>query len=216
MVRANKSLLPHDLVNRLLSPAVIVFALTALPLVVCGVVGWTIISEFRPTSFNDVSGYTARKKLTALEEWPPDVAAEAVDSLSYHSERSIDSYSKWLHVLTNASSADQWIDHWHSRQRFHSLSVASIGKEVEGVTRSHGGTIPVNSPTGKTPAWWNPVPGRLRRTEAMLWYTDGPSGVARGTYTVYDTRTKSLWLYEFAAQGHELWQEGDAPVGDGF
>jgi len=184
----------------------------AFPIFICGSILMNPDGGFGfRTEFDGLSGRAAKRRLPG---WPAGVAAGDVEAVSYKSESSRDSHSKWIRIRLTEDAASIWMDHAHQdqensyKQRRHHLH--------EGVHRTVVGPPPQRSQTGITPTWWNPPSIDFRATEVMLWYTDYDSGVGRATYSAFDESTGALWVYSYACQHDLLWTRGNPPTGTPF
>lgn len=166
--------------------------------------------------FVELSGAEVQR----LHGWclPDAVDPSDVKSVSCRTNSSRDSHSTWTRVVTSPKSAEMWRYDVHRRQKLgafeHPPDELIEGSEC--VDRSIPGPPSTNQKTGEEPAWWSPPLMSFESTEVMIWYKHYDSGVARGTYTAYDTRSLTLWIYSFQAQHHRFWQPGDLPEGVAF
>ena len=160
----------------------------------------------------DLRGDVAQQKLT--QAWPDGIDPKTVGSVSRIAEQSRDSFSIWWRIVTTPDVAKRWSESVHSEAAMTYAQFASTDRtSFESVRRTISGRIPLGNHTGEIPEWWSPPSEPCDVTEAMLWYSDGDSGVARGTYTKCDTKNGVLWVYEYACQHDLLWPKGSPPVG---
>ena len=160
----------------------------------------------------DLRGDVAQRQLT--HAWPDGIDPKAVTSVSRIAEQSRDSFSVWWRVVTTPDVAKRWSESLHSKAVVtYAEFVGTDGTSVEGVRRTINGRIPLGNYTGNIPKWWSPPSQPCDATEAMLWYAGGDSGVARGTYTKYDTKSGVLWVYEYGCQHDLLWPKGSPLAG---
>lgn len=161
--------------------------------------------------FADLSGSSAKRKLG--DAWPSSVDPGDVDSMSYKTERSRDSFSSWFRIKLTEPAAVSWADQLHAGQeRCARSAVSDLHENIECVHRTVDGPPPLHWQTGETPAWWSPPSVPFRATEIMLWYKDNDSGVGRATYSAFDESSGVLWAYEYAAQHDKLWSPGEMPA----
>lgn len=176
-------------------------------------VGFPLITQFSDhRDFVGLSGAAAKQRLG--EAWPAAVDAAAVTSMDFTTASTIDSHSNWYRIRLDENAASAWIEDTHAREELSSRMPADHLHETgEGVNRTIPGPPPLHLQTGPTPSWWSPPAIDFRATEVMLWYTRFESGVARATYSAFDGSTRTLWIYEYAAQHDLLWPHGKLPRG---
>jgi hypothetical protein len=166
------------------------------------------------SEFIALSAQAAKRRLPA---WPNGVPESEVESVSYKSSHSRDSYSSWYCVKLTNNAARNWQDYAHLHQETWSRQCLDNRDEgLEGVHRTIDGPPPLHSQTGETPAWWLPPAIAFRATEVMLWYDSFYSGVGRATYTAFDASKQTLWIYDYASQHDILWKQGNVPSGQIF
>jgi hypothetical protein len=166
------------------------------------------------SEFIALSAQTAKRR---LPDWPDGVSESDVESVSYKSSHSRDSYSSWYCVKLTNKAARSWQDHAHLHQETCSRQCLNKRDEgLEGVRRTIDGPPPLHSKTGETPAWWSPPTIAFRATEVMLWYDTFYSGIGRATYTAFDASKQTLWIYDYACQHDTLWKQGNIPSGEVF
>jgi hypothetical protein len=168
------------------------------------------------TEFVDLPGPEAHRQLQS--SWPSTVDPADVRSVSSRTNASRDSYSTWTRLVLSPDAAAEWTKDAH---RSEERSVLSHHRDhfkqgAEGVRRTIAGPPSTREKTGDEPAWWTPPSMKFEATEAMLWYRDYDSGVARATWSAYDENNETLWIYSFAAQHHLLWPHGEVPEGERF
>ena len=191
-----------------------------------------ILNPFPVREFVDASGPAASRE---LHPWDFTVDPSDIQRVSMKSASSIDSYSKWSKFTLSASNGKTLSDELHNRKEVIDEYLQRM-YECEQTTRTIT-SIPIRKPTSETPAWWAAPTGTGRATENMLWDPPGSphgtaqagtgrakenmlskppgwsyGGTAQGCYTIYDSKTRTLWAYEFAAQGHLLWERGTRPT----
>ena len=161
--------------------------------------------------FTGLPGPAAKARLG--KSWPATVDPDAVVSLDYRSESSIDSSSTWYRIRLGQADAAAWIDdaHFHEEDWTRNLADTHF---PEGVRRKISGPPALRRQTGETPEWWSPPALAFTATEIMIWYTDGDSGVARATYSAFDKSNSTLWIYCYTCQHDRLWQRGQLPNGE--
>jgi hypothetical protein len=165
--------------------------------------------------FARLSGRTAKDRLE--DTWPSGVDPGAVTEVSFKTEWSRDSYSSWFQIRLLPTAAARWQDDIHSKQQSSSIDcLHHLHEGAEGVHHVVSAPRIAIAHTGAAPVWWTPPAMNFRATEAMLWYTNYDSGVARATYSGLDPSTNTLWIYEFACQHGRLWAPGDIPKGEQF
>ena len=165
--------------------------------------------------FIGVGGSEAKSRLAEI--WPSMVDPSDVQSLSCKTESSRDSYSSWFKIKLLPAAAEKWQDDIHAQQESSCNGAADkMHEPAEGVRREVNGPPPFHRQTGTTPAWWLPPPMPFRATEAMLWYQNYNSGVARATYSGFDPASSTLWVYQYACQHDQLWSPGVVPAGRKF
>lgn len=167
--------------------------------------------------FENLAGEEAQLRLK--ECWPASVDGIEVRAMSYRAEFSRDSSSTWYRILLDADAAERWALHAHTETEQYSLSL--VGKThgiaaVEGVHREIAGPPSLRDQTGVTPAWWSPPKMDYRATEAMLWYSDSNSGVARAAYSAFDASAGVLWIYLYTCQHDTMWARANVPAGEHF
>ena len=182
------------------------------------VCGFILINPFAgfagETEFTALSASAAKRR---LPDWPDGVATSDVDTISFKSAHSRDSYSSWLCIKITDDAALTWSNQAHTHQEEWSKQcLHDLHEGLEGVRRTVDGPPPLHSQTGETPSWWSPPAIPFRATEVMLWYDDFYSGVGRATYTAFDNSDQTLWVYDYACQHDTLWAQGSVPNGDVF
>lgn len=166
------------------------------------------------SEFTASSGNAAKRR---LPDWPVGVITSDVESVSFKSAHSRDSYSSWYRIELTDDAALTWSNRAHAHQEKWCKQHLHNGHEgVEGVNRTIDGPPPLHSQTGETPRWWSPPAITFRATEVMLWYDGSYSGVGRATYTAFDETNQTLWIYDYACQNDILWPRGNVPKGDVF
>lgn len=181
--------------------AIVVMAIVAVATVVLNP-----FSDFAGRrEFTDLTGAAAKRQFG--EAWPSSVDPDAVETVTWKTEWSRDSYSSWYRVVLDREAALRWMDQVHERSAEHDLDF------IEGVHRTVAGPPPLHRQTGDTPAWWSPPAIDFRATEIMRWYTDGPSSVGGATYSAFDASTNTLSVYEYSCQHDRLWPRGQPPAG---
>ncbi len=166
---------------------------------------------------DEFTGFSGRKAKERLQNgWPSNVQSDAVNSVSRKSNYSRDSDSTWTRIELSPEAAAAWVEHAHRGQEQYSLRRSESNERVEGVDRVVGKIPPTHGRTGEPPDWWAPPALEFRATEAMLWYEDFRSGVARCTYSAFDKTTSSIWIYEYSSQHERLWKPGEVPDGEQF
>lgn len=185
------------------------------PIFVCGSFLMNPFGGFAGESeFAELSGSAAKRR---LPYWPVGVVASDVETVSFKSAHSRDSYSSWYCIELTDDAALTWSKQAHAQQVEWSKQCLHGRHEcLEGVNRTLDGPPPLHSQTGETPGWWSPPAITFRATEVMLWYDDFYSGVARATYTAFDETNQTLWIYDYACQHDILWPRGNVPNGDVF
>lgn len=199
------------------SSVVVVFLVTCVVFALAGilVVGALLLNSFSvfdgSKEFSNLSGSVAIQRLG--DAWPSSVDPRAVESISYKTQQSRDSFSTWFRIKLSKNTAKLWADHTHMEQERSSKQAMSNHHEsIECVHRIVDGPPPLHHQTGETPAWWSPPSINFRATEIMLWYKGFDSGIGRAVYSVFDESTGILWIYEYAAQHDKLWSPGKMPA----
>lgn len=179
-----------------------------------------------PFLLNPFAGFAGQSEFTELSagaairrlsNWPDGVATSDVETVSYKSAYSRDSYSSWYRIKLADDAASTWINQIHSHQEeWSKRCLHDLHEGLEGVHRTIEGPPPQHSQTGETPSWWWPPTINFRATEVMLWYKDYDSGVGRATYTAFNTSDRTLWMYDYACQHNTLWTQGNVPSGSVF
>lgn len=164
-----------------------------------------------PDEFVNAKGSAAKRQLG--QSWPKSVLVSDVLSVDYKSHGSRDSSATWIRITLAERAASVWADHVHAREAAWARKLAKIEYSPEGVIRTIPGPIPLRQQTGTTPEWWSPLEGTYRATEVMVWYTNGESGTARATYSIFDASKKCLWIYEYTCQHDKMWSRGEIPDG---
>lgn len=168
------------------------------------------------TGFVDLPGSEAHRQLQS--SWPSTVDPADVRNVSSRTNASRDSYSTWTRLVLSPHAAAEWTKDAHRSEERSVLSQRPdhFKHGAEGVRRTIAGPPSTLAKTGDEPAWWTPPSMEFKATEAMLWYRDYHSGVARATWSAYDENSETLWIYSFAAQHHLLWPHGEVPEGERF
>ena len=165
--------------------------------------------------FANCPGLEAKRQLEHV--WPPAVDVSAVQTVSYRRKWSIDSYSTWYRIRLSPDAAAKWSDHLHAEQA-RQAAQTRLGQDrdslVEGVHRTIAGSPSLRYRTGGIPVWWSSPPEiEFRATEVMEWYADYRSRGPYATYSAFDKRTQTLWVYCYACQHARLWPPGEMPTG---
>lgn len=161
--------------------------------------------------FAGLSGSLAKQSLDTV--WPSSVDPATVESVSYKTQWSRDSFSSWFRIKLTKDAAKLWADHLHAEQeRYARWAMGDSHESIECLHRIINGPPPLHHQTGETPAWWSAPSTTFRATEIMLWYKGMDSGVSRAVYSAFDESTGILWIYEYAAQHDKLWSPGKMPA----
>jgi len=161
--------------------------------------------------FTNLSGSLAKQRLDTA--WPSSVDPGVVESASYRTQWSRDSFSSWFRIKLTKDAAKLWAENVHAEQeRYSSWAKGDHHESIECVHRIVDGPPPLHHQTGETPGWWSPPSVSFRATEIMLWYKGFDSGVGRAAYSAFDESTGILWMYEYASQHDKLWFPGKMPA----
>lgn len=170
-------------------------------------IGSFLLNPFREfdgsEEFVDLSGSLAKQHLSS--SWPSAVDPAAVESVSWKTQWSRDSFSSWFRIKLTKDAAQLWTEYIHAQQELYSRRAMSDRHEsIECVHRIVNGPPPMHHQIGDTPAWWFPASTSFRATEIILWYTGDGSGVGRAVYSGFDESSGILWVYEYASQHNKF------------
>lgn len=165
------------------------------------------LDPFPILEFVDEPGPAASRK---MHSWEFTVDPVAIRCVSMKSASSIDSYSRWSKYELSLSHAKTLAAELHAGMATIDAYLQRT-KECEQATRTIS-SIEIRSPTSNAPDWWSPPTGVGDATENMLWYPDATYGVAQGCYTIYNTESETLWVYEYTAQHDSHWDRGGRPA----
>lgn len=182
----------------------VLFAIMTVVAIIVG--GVTLICSLDPFPINEFTGITGTRAAPRIN-WRYSVSPTLIKSVSHKSQQSIDSYSSWTSYELPKNVADQLVGEIH--QDFANFDEYSLRNyTIEQRSRAiHD--IPIVSPTGTVPNWWNTMIGLPGvATENMLFSNGNDWGTAQGCYTIYDFGTQKLWVYQYACQGDSLWKRG--------
>ena len=199
---------------------IFIFACTGLALFVVAIyyAFWFIVAiaeGFDGTSeFVELNGRQAKRRMA---EWPSNVDPSEVKTASFKTEWARDSYSSWYRITLSPKAAKKWRDEFHDQKEMGPQEyIGHLHEGYEGIHRTILGPPPQHWQTGDTPKWWDPPSIDFRSTEVMVWYDNFDSGVGQAVYSAFNPENGELWIYDYAAQHDELWQNGKMPSGDAF